>query len=249
MRFAFALALLCAVCPADTLTLRNGKVVHGTFVGGTARTVDMQIEDSNKTFDITDISGIEFTAPDTTSTPAASASAAQSGIEGLASSPVRVIIYEDLQCPDCAAFRRMMDENLLPKYAAKVAFVHRDFPLAKHPWARPAAVAARFFSEHSVPLGLEFRRYMMARQEATTPENYKERIAGFAKSHGVDPDAALAALTDSRYAALVEADYQDGVSRGVVHTPTVFVNGKAFIETFTFEEISKGIDEALAQAH
>jgi len=46
----------------------------------------------------------------------------------------------------------------------------------------------------------------------------------------------------------VEKDYQDGVGRGVVHTPTVFVDGVPFIETFTFEEISKGIDAALAQA-
>jgi protein-disulfide isomerase len=64
----------------------------------------------------------------------------------------------------------------------------------------------------------------------------------------VNQEEAIAALADPRYAELVEKDYQDGVSRGVVHTPTVFVNGKPFVETFTFEEISKGIDEALAQA-
>ena len=36
-------------------------------------------------------------------------------VEGRADSPVRVVIYEDLQCPDCAVFRRMMDEKLLPR--------------------------------------------------------------------------------------------------------------------------------------
>src|ERR1035441_10150566 len=46
-------------------------------------------------------------------------------VEGRADSPVRAVIYEDLQCPDCAAFRLMMDEKLLPEYAGKVAFVHR----------------------------------------------------------------------------------------------------------------------------
>ena len=40
-----------------------------------------------------------------------------------------------------AAFRRMLDEKLLPKYGDEVAFVHRDFPLAKHAWARQAAAA------------------------------------------------------------------------------------------------------------
>jgi len=176
------------------------------------------------------------------------ASAAKPLVEGQADSPVRVVIYEDLQCPDCAAFRRMVDEKLLPKYGAKVAFVHRDFPLAKHAWARKAAIAARFFTERDPELGLAYRRYTMAGQEAATAENFNDRLTAFAKAHGVDPEAALAALSNAHYAELVEHDYQDGVSRGVVHTPTAFVNGQAFIETFTFEEISKGIDQALAQA-
>ena len=83
-------------------------------------------------------------------------------VEGRADSPVRAVIYEDLQCPDCAAFCRMMDEKLLPEYGGKVAFVHRDFPLAKHAWARRAAIAARFFTDRKPELGLEYRRYTMA---------------------------------------------------------------------------------------
>ena len=169
-------------------------------------------------------------------------------VEGLAESPVRAIVYEDLQCPDCAAFRRMLDDKLLPAYGGKVAFVHRDFPLAKHAWARRAAIAARFFTDQKPELGLEYRRYTMASQEATTEANFNTRLADFAKAHDIDPDTAIAALSNARFADAVERDYQDGVSRGVVHTPTVFVNGKPFIETFTFEEISRGIDDALAQA-
>jgi protein-disulfide isomerase len=169
-------------------------------------------------------------------------------VEGRADSPVRVVIYEDLQCSDCAAFRRMMDEKILPRYADKVAFIHRDFPLAKHAWARPAAIAGRFFAGRQPELAIEYRRYTMAGIPVTNPGNFNLRLASFAKAHGVDQEAAIAALADPRLAELVEKDYQDGVSRGVVHTPTVFVNGQPFIETFTFEEISKGIDEALAGA-
>ena len=168
-------------------------------------------------------------------------------IEGRADSPVRVIIYEDLQCSDCAAFRRMMDEKILPQYASKVAFIHHDFPLAKHPWARRAAIAARFFADQKPEMALEYRRYILAGIEMTNVGNFNLRLASFAKARGIDQEAAIASLANPRYAELVEKDYQEGVSRGVVHTPTVFVNGRPFIETFTFEEISKGIDEALAQ--
>ena len=70
-------------------------------------------------------------------------------MEGAAQSTVEVLIYEDLQCPDCADFRTMLDQQLLPRYAATVRFEHRDFPLAKHAWARKAAIAARFFEDRA----------------------------------------------------------------------------------------------------
>jgi len=61
---AFPLAMACAAaCLADTLTLRNGQVVQGTYMGGTARTVKMQVDDTVTTFDVTDISTLQFTPP------------------------------------------------------------------------------------------------------------------------------------------------------------------------------------------
>ena len=174
--------------------------------------------------------------------------AAQGLVEGRAGSPVRVVIYEDLQCPDCADFRVMLDQRILPKYGDRVEFVHRDFPLAKHAWARRAAIAARFFTEKDPKLGLEYRRHTMATHGETTADNFKDRVAEFARQHDLKPEEALAALDNPHYAELVEKDYQEGVGRGIVHTPTALVNGTPFIEVFTFEEISKGIDDALAQA-
>lgn len=44
---------------------------------------------------------------------------------------------------------------------------------------------------------------------------------------------ARAALDDSRYAQLVEADFQEGLARGIHKTPTVFVDGTAFVEQLT----------------
>lgn len=166
-------------------------------------------------------------------------------VEGNASSQVRVVAFEDLQCPDGAAYRRMLDEKLLPAYKDKVAFEHRDFPLPKHAWARKAAIAARFFEETKPEIAVEFRRHVSANIRQTTVENFNQRLSDFAKQNGVDPAMAVAALDEARFAALVEKDYQDGIARGVAKTPTVYVNGQPFIETFTFEEISKAIDAEL----
>jgi protein-disulfide isomerase len=174
--------------------------------------------------------------------------ATQHLIEGLVQSPVRVIVYEDLQCPDCADFRVMLDEKLLPRYASTVRFEHRDFPLAKHAWARKAAIAARFFEEAQPGLGLAYRKYAMAHLREITADNFNDRLSQFAKDHAVDPAKAVAALSDARLAALVEEDYQDGVARGIAHTPTVLVNGRPFVETFPVEDVAKAIDAELAAA-
>jgi protein-disulfide isomerase len=179
---------------------------------------------------------------------AATAAAAQTVSEGRPGSAVRVLIFEDLQCPDCAAFRVMLDQRILPRYGDRVEFIHRDFPLVKHAWARRAAVAARFFAARDLKLGLEYRRQTLAGLSAITPENFDASLAAFAREHGIAPTEALAALNDPKYDAAVEKDYQDGIGRGVVHTPTVFVNGVPYIETFTFEEISKGLDQAIEEA-
>ena len=58
------LVLACAAAGmADTLTLRNGQVVQGTYMGGTARTVKMQVDDNVKTYDVTNVATLQFTAP------------------------------------------------------------------------------------------------------------------------------------------------------------------------------------------
>ncbi len=174
--------------------------------------------------------------------------AAQHLIEGSAQSPVRVVIYEDLQCPDCADFRVMLDEKLLPRYASTVRFEHHDFPLSKHAWARKAAIAAHFFEENQPGLGLAYRKYSLMNLRNITADNFNDRLSEFAKAHGVDPVKAVASLSDARLAAVVEEDYQEGVARGIAHTPTVLVNGRPFVETIVAEDVAKAIDAELAAA-
>jgi protein-disulfide isomerase len=166
-------------------------------------------------------------------------------VEGSAGSAVRVIIFEDLQCPDCAAFRVMLDSKLLPKYKDSVAFEHRDFPLAKHSWARQAAAAARYFESVKPELDTAWRRATMAELKQITAETLPARMRAFAQANHVDPAEAAASTTNKKWLDLVEADVQEGVARGISKTPTVFVDGEPFIETFTLEEISKAIDAAI----
>ena len=53
--------------------------------------------------------------------------------------------------------------------------------------------------------------------------------------HKQDPGRVKAALIDPSLAKLVDEDYEEGIARGVARTPTVFVNGEPFIETFSLK--------------
>ena len=159
---------------------------------------------------------------------------------------VRVLIYEDLQCPDSARFSKILDEKLLPNYEGKVAFEHRDFPLAKHDWARKAAIAARFMDATNRALGSDFRRYVMAHQSEIAAVDFNAVVGRYAEDHGVDPKQAVAALGDAALSKAVQKDVDEGVASGVSRTPTLLVNGHPFRETFTYEDVANAIDSQLA---
>lgn len=159
---------------------------------------------------------------------------------------VRVLIYEDLQCPDSARFSRMLDQKLLPNYEGKVAFEHRDFPLAQHDWARRAAIAARFMDTASPALGSDFRRWVMGHQSKISSRNFNTFLERYAVDHGVDATQAVAALSEAQLGEAVQKDIDEGVARGIARTPSLLVNGRPFVENFTYEEVAKAIDSELA---
>ncbi|MCC6589370.1 MAG: thioredoxin domain-containing protein [Bryobacterales bacterium] len=169
-------------------------------------------------------------------------------VEGNPDASVRVLIYEDLQCGDCAVLRKMLDDHLLPAYREQVAVEHRDFPLPKHSWARLAAVAARFFAQRDSVVGLEFRRYLLADFRSISMMDFGDRLREFAAAHGVDGMEAIAALGDADLQAAVEQDYQEGVARGVAKTPTVFIGENVLIEKFSPADLAGTIERALKEA-
>jgi protein-disulfide isomerase len=168
-------------------------------------------------------------------------------VEGNPASSVKVLIYEDLQCGDCSRFETLLDQRILPKYGSRVAFVHRDFPLGKHDWALPAAIAARWVYEQDPQLGIIFRRELMSEQDDITPRNLRNWLFEFAGRNRLDQKDIVDSLNDTRLAALVDQDRQAGVARGITNTPTVYVGGQMFAETIIYEDLARALDEALAK--
>src|SRR5271155_1970490 len=56
-----AIALsLAAACYADIITLKNGRIVNGTYLGGTPRQIKVEVGDNIQPIDVADIARIEF---------------------------------------------------------------------------------------------------------------------------------------------------------------------------------------------
>jgi hypothetical protein len=51
---------LLSVCFGDTLTLKDGRVLNGTYLGGSARQIRMEVDNSIQTFEIDRVSAIQF---------------------------------------------------------------------------------------------------------------------------------------------------------------------------------------------
>jgi protein-disulfide isomerase len=168
-------------------------------------------------------------------------------VEGNPFAQVKVTIYGDLQCDYCQTLRTMLDEKLLPKYGTQVAFIHRDLPLGRHEWARPAAMAARWINEQNPLLGIAFRREMLAEQQHITAPMLKPWVIEFARRNKLSESGIAAALTDPRLGVLVDQDIQMATARGINKIPAVYVAGQSFVGTIIYDSLAKAIDEALVR--
>ena len=169
-------------------------------------------------------------------------------VEGNPESLVRVETWEDLACKDAAAWRRILDETLLPAYGAQVAFVPHDFPLEKHPWAEAAAMASRRFATKDSALSIDFRRYCLNNIADISVENLPERVSDFAIAHGFDAEGAELALRNEDLRRAVQADAKLGEERGVRKTPTVIIGPMEFVESFSLKMVEEAIQAAIALA-
>jgi protein-disulfide isomerase len=133
---------------------------------------------------------------------------------------VAVVVFEDLQCPECAhAYPLVMEAAS----ARKVPVVLHDFPLPRHNWSFEAAVWARYFELTSAALGHEFRKFIYANQ----PQISKDNLLQWVKRFGDQNSALLppAADPEGKLAEKVKADFALGQRLGVEHTPTIWVVG------------------------
>jgi protein-disulfide isomerase len=160
---------------------------------------------------------------------------------------VAIVVFEDLQCPDCRRAQPLVEEAAR---TYKIPLLLHDFPLPFHSWSYQAAVLARYFDTHSKELGNQFRDYIFSNQLEVTPDNLRGYAEKFAAEHKVD--LPFVVDPDGKLAALVNADKELGKAINLQHTPTLYVvsnkrSGKPFVEVVDRSQLYALIDSMMKE--
>jgi protein-disulfide isomerase len=133
-------------------------------------------------------------------------------------SQVAIVVFEDLQCPQCRRVSPILEQA---SKTYKIPLVRHDFPLPMHNWSYDAAVMARYFDSTSKTLGNDFRDYIFSNQFEINPQNLRSYAEKFSSEHKVE--FPFVVDPQGKYAAEVNADRDLGKAIKLDHTPTVYV--------------------------
>jgi protein-disulfide isomerase len=171
-------------------------------------------------------------------------------VVGSADAPVTIIEFSDLQCPYCARHALSIFPEIKRNYidTGKVRYVAREFPLAMHPFAFPAAVATRCAGEQGK--FWEYRHALFDRQDELATAPYDALAAQL----GLDVPRFAACQKNGAQAEAVRADVRLAGSSRITSTPTFVVgrvvNGKLEGEGFagakSYPDFAARIDAHLA---
>ncbi len=143
-------------------------------------------------------------------------------IRGKADALVTIVEFSDFQCPFCRRLQPALEE-VLARHGGDVRLVWKNFPLAFHRDARPAAALAlqaqavggdtRFWRAHDLLF-------------ASQRDLGEPALARVARDLGLDAATTLGAVRRGKFDARIDADIREGKRVGVNGTPVLYVNGR-----------------------
>ena len=161
------------------------------------------------------------------------------------SSDVTFVEFLDFECEACGAAYPIV-EDVRKKYAGKVTFIVRYFPLPGHFNSERAARAVESAARQGEFEAMYSKMYETQATwgEAQTPHD--DLFRSFAEEIGLDMKTYDADYASEEVASRVQRDVDDGTELGVQGTPTFFVDGEPF-EPQAVEDFDRVLDEALAE--
>lgn len=166
--------------------------------------------------------------------------------------PVRIVIFSDYQCPECKSMEKQALE-VLAKHP-EVSLSAKHFPFCtecnrhmggfnKHPLACRAARAA----EAAGIVGGNNAFWLMHQWIFSVSANFTDAaLSAKVLELGLDPAAFTAAMNDPATNQLAASDVEEGMSLGVMYTPTVFVNGVELRGVISQGALMRAVEAILA---
>lgn len=154
-----------------------------------------------------------------------------------------LVVYEDIQCPACAAFNPTLQQ--LPALLKDTKVVFRHYPL--YPTPHMNSLAAAYASEAAAAQGKfwEFVDAMYEKQpEWANEKNPLEKMALIAREAGVeDIEKFKNDILESKYSEKIQADNFEAVGVGADATPTLMFNGtKIKLTSGTLEDLKSQVE-------
>ena len=158
--------------------------------------------------------------------------------QGPADAPVTLVEYGDYECPHCGRAYPVVKE-VQARLGSRLRFVFRNFPLSEsHPHAQHAAEAAEAAGAHG--RFWEMHDALFEHQRALDDRHLVE----YAAAVGVDRAAFEEALRAHTHKARVREDFSSGVRSGVNGTPTFFINGIRFDDSWDPDTLTDALTAA-----
>ena len=140
--------------------------------------------------------------------------------------PVTLVEYGDFQCPHCGRAYPIV-KDIVRTLGANLRFVFRNFPLTRiHPEAEHAAEAAEAAGGQGAYWPMHDR--LFERQFALDDDHLIE----YATELGLNAERIRGELEAGTHGPRVRDDFMSGVKSGVNGTPTFFINGVRYDESW-----------------
>lgn len=160
-------------------------------------------------------------------------------IQGRTSAPVTLIEYGDYECPYCGQAYPIIKE-VQKQLGNKLRFVFRNFPLTEiHPHAQHAAEAAeaaavqnRFWEMHD---------YIYEHQQALDDKH----LGKYADNLGLNLAKFNNEMSSHVHAGRIREDFLSGIHSGVNGTPTFYINGIRYNDSWDLETLLEGLRSAI----
>jgi len=164
--------------------------------------------------------------------------AARDHAQGRASAPVTLVEYGDYECPHCGRAYPIVKE-VQRRLGSKLRFIFRNFPLSEsHPHAQHAAEAAEGAATHK--RFWEMHDMLYENQQALDDRH----LVGYAEAVGLDAATFEQELRGHAHKARVREDFMSGVRSGVNGTPTFFINGVRFDDSWDVDTLTDALEAA-----